>query len=62
MAAEWRVQEQMLQTVAHALGTRTQCSHRHFAYAVQSAAHQQPAREELIFQRLEALAVPPAQP
>ena len=49
MAAEWRIQEQMLQTVAD-------------AYAVQSAARQQPVREELIFQRLEAIAVPPAQP
>lgn len=37
-------------------------AHRDFAYAVQSAARQQQAREELIFQRLEALAVPPAQP
>ena len=46
MAAEWRIQEQMLQTVADALGPEL--------------ARQQPAREELIFQRLEAIAVPPA--
>lgn len=35
-------------------------AHRDFAYAIQSAARQQPAREELIFQRLEAIAVLPA--
>lgn len=35
-------------------------AHRDFAYAVQSAARQQRAREELIFQRLEAIATPPA--
>jgi hypothetical protein len=34
-------------------------AHRDFAYAVQSAARQQPAREELIFQRLEAIALLP---
>ena len=43
-----------------AQATRTLLAHRDFAYAVQSAARQQPAREELIFQRLEAIAVPPA--
>ena len=37
-------------------------AHRDFDYAVQSAARQLPAREELIFQRLEAIAaVPTAQ-
>ena len=35
-------------------------AHRDFAYAVQAAARQQQAREELIFQRLEAIATPPA--
>lgn len=35
-------------------------AHRDFAYAVQSAARQQQAREELIFQRLEAITALPA--
>lgn len=35
-------------------------AHRDFAYAVQSAARQLPAREALIFQRLEVIAMPPA--
>lgn len=35
-------------------------AHRDFAYAVQAAARQQPAREELIFQRLEAITALPA--
>jgi hypothetical protein len=34
-------------------------AHRDFPYAVQSAARQQQAREELIFQRLEAIAMAP---
>ncbi len=35
-------------------------AHRDFAYAVQAAARQQPVREELIFQRLEAITALPA--
>ena len=35
-------------------------SHRDFAYAVQATARQQQAREELIFQRLEAITTLPA--
>ena len=62
MAAEWRVQEQMLQTMVDALIITALLAHRDFAYALQSVARQQQAREELIFQRLEALAMPPAQP
>jgi len=44
--------------IAHAISTLL--AHRDFAYAVQSAARQQPAREELIFQRLEAITKLPA--
>lgn len=40
--------------IAHALGALL--THRDFPYAVQAAARQQPAREELIFQRLETIA------
>ena len=44
--------------IAHAISALL--AHRDFAYAVQSAARQQPAREELIFQRLEAIIELPA--
>jgi predicted nucleotidyltransferase len=50
------LRDYIAQAIAALLG------HRDFPYAVQSAARQQRAREELIFQRLEALAMPPAQP
>ncbi len=44
--------------IAHAISALL--THRDFAYAVQSAARLQPVREELIFQRLEAITALPA--
>lgn len=49
---------ELRQYIAQALNTLL--AHRDFPYAVQAAARQQQAREELIFQRLEAIAALPA--